>query len=218
MTAKWGDVPALVEGLRAPDQLGRELVQRVQEAYAELYKQRGQVHTPEDTFAMVRLLGIERDRFTNYGAAFTKVVKLLKQLMEEELVEAVGEQDGIPNQALTVPDSEGDIRLSLDTPRVYSIDMDQLLAVHYGHMLNGLPEDFPDGSWSSREEFARHIAAVTMVTILSWGKFEPQVSKVRAYAATLARSGDDKSSSVVSGAITEEHPYKGVRFERKDPK
>lgn len=212
MSTEWSQVPALVEGLREPVTLKRELLQRIQEAYAELSRERGAVHVPEDTFALQRLLGIERDRFTQYAAVFGAVVKLLKQLMEEELVEAVGEQDGIPNQGLTVPDGEGDIRLSLDNPRVYSIDLDQIRAViidqacYYG------------SDSANRLDLIESGANAAMDALLALGKFELQVSKVKAYAATLARSGRDKESSIVTGAITETHPYKGIKFERKDPK
>lgn len=211
MNDQWSQVPALVDGLREPTELKRALRERVQLAYSTLARERGEVHVPEDTFDMQRRLGGAHDLFKGYQAAFAEVVKLLKQLMEEELLEAVGEQDGIPNQGLTVPDTEGDIRLSRDEPKVYEIDLDQLMAVLVSALQNeaskrGEVENLGLVDWTV------HATAMTM---LSWGKFEPQVSKVRAYAATLARNGDDRASSIVSGAITEKNPYKGVKFERR---
>jgi hypothetical protein len=220
-STEWSQVPALVEGLREPVILKRELVRRIQEAYAALAGERGAVHVPEDTFAMQRRLGTTRDQFTGYMAAFRDAVGLLKQLMEEELVEAVGEQDGIPNQGLTVPDAEGDIRLSLDTPRVYSIDLDQVRTTILENVLRNVDlMDVADGTApTTRQLYDLVEVSVEEATtrLLSLGKFELQVSKVKAYAATLARAGLDKQSSVVSGAISETHPYKGVKFERKTP-
>jgi hypothetical protein len=205
-----------VSGLREPTELRRELRTRIQEAYALLARERGEVHVPEDTFDMQRRLGAERDRFAAYGAAFTDAVKLLKQLMEEELAEAVGEQEGVPNQGLTIPDAEGDIRLSLDTSNVYEIDVDQIVGVFGAEYLRNLPENYPDGQ-ADLDQLVTGLVFATFELVTSLGKFEPQVSKVKRYAATLARSGRDRESSVVTGAISETHPYKGVRFERKSP-
>lgn len=210
MSDSWNQVPALVEGLSQPTELKRALKERVQRAYMELSRQRGPVHVPQDTFDMQRRLGGAHDLFKGYQAAFADVVKLLKQLMEEELVEAVGEQEGIPNQALTVPDVEGDIRLSRDEPTTYAIDLDQLVGVLTGQMLDSAASIGMD-----RAEAIAYTVTSVVAALRSWGKVEPQVSKVRAYADTLARNGDDQASSVVSGAITQSTPYKGIKFERK---
>lgn len=209
MSDSWTQVPALVDGLHQPTEFKRLIRERVQQAYAELYRLRGPVHVPEDTWDMVRRIGGAHDLFKDYQAAFGDAVKLLKQLMEEELIGAVGEQDGIPNQGMTVPDGEGDIHLSRDEPRTYEIDVDQLVGVLAGQIDDTLAGD----CWPL--DLVNTIVGQTVSTMLTWGKFEPQVSKVRAYAATLARNGDDQASSVVSGAITEKNPYKGVKFERK---
>lgn len=218
MNDQWSQVPALVDGLREPTELKRALRERVQLAYSTLARERGEVHVPEDTFDMQRRLGGAHDLFKGYQAAFAEVVKLLKQLMEEELVEAVGEQDGIPNQGMTVPDIEGDIRLSRDEPRVYAVDMDQLVGVLTEVISDKvLREDLTATQQPSLTGAAEFAVAQAVATLLSWGKFEPQVSKVRAYAATLARNGDDRASSIVTGAITERSPYRGVKFERRKP-
>lgn len=213
MTDSWAQVPALVDGLRHPTELQRLLKEQVQQAYMTLSRQRGPVHVPEDTWDMLRRIGSAYDLFKGYQAAFGDVVKLLRQLAEEELVEAVGEQDGIPNQGMTVPDAEGDIRLSRDEPKTYEIDVDQLVAVLVSTLETEHALVFPGGGVTDAEP-VELIVKQTIEAVLSWGKFEPQVSKVRAYAATLARNGDDQGSSIVSGAITVQNPYKGVKFER----
>lgn len=208
----WDQVPALIpRDMPSPVEFKRELVDRINTAYYGLLAERGEVHTPEDTFAMQRRLGAERDRFSGYQDAFKAGAALLKELQEEELVLAVGEQDGIPNGGLTIPDAEGDIRISLDAPKSYSIDIDQLVAVLVGVLQDNAPEDH------DTEYAIQYAVTETVRALRGWGKVEPQVSKVRAWAATLARAGRDKDASVVSGAISESTPYKGVRFERKKP-
>lgn len=213
MSDAWDNVPAITSNLLDPVQLQRALKDRIQAAYAELYAQRGAVHTPEDTYAMQRRLAATAEQCKAYAQAFNEARKVLAQLQEEELVEAVGEQDGIPLGGLTVPHADGDIRISLDAPAVYDIDVQQLLAVLFGVLL-----DEVRGGEMAGEEALVHTMQRMMDTLLSWGKFEPQVSKVKAWGATLARNGRDDDAAVVSGAITKHNPYKGVKFERAKPK
>lgn len=213
MTSPWDNVPALMSNMLDPVLLRRALKDRIQAAYAELYAQRGRVDTPEDTYAMQRRLAATAEQCKAYAQAFTDARKLLAQLQEEELVEAVGEQDGIPLGGLTVPHTDGDIRISLDAPAVYDIDVDQLVAAYVAAMVDGM--HLNHGEWPE-------LIATAITSTVEWiqtiGKFEPQVSKVKAFAATLAREGRDREASVVSGAITQRNPYKGVKFERAKPK
>lgn len=211
MSNAWDNVPALTSNLLDPVQLQRALKDRIQGAYALLYAERGTVHTPEDTFEMQRRLVTTDEQFKGYMAAFREARKVLAQLQEEELVEARGEQDGIPLDGLTVPDAEGDIRISLDAPAVYDIDLQQLLAVLMANILDKAPV-------ADDVDLIPYAVQETVTALLSWGKFEPQVSKVKAWGDTLARSGRDQDASVVSGAITKRNPYKGVKFERAKPK
>lgn len=210
MNDSWANVPALVNDMPAPVELRRELIDRITAAYYDLVKERGEVHTPEDTFAMQRRLGGTRDQFSGYMDAFKAGAALLKELQEEELVLAVGEQDGVPNQGLTIPDAEGDIRISLDTPKSYTIELDQLVAVLIANILDSAPV-------AGDVDLIPYAVTETVKALQEWGKVEPQVSKVRAWAATLARAGRDRDASVVKGAIHESTPYKGVKFTRKDP-
>lgn len=209
-------MPALVQHMPAPDVLLTELKTRINQAYYDLVQERGPVHTPQDTFSMQRKIGGELDRFGSYKRAFEAAIKLLKELQAEELIEAVGEQDGVPNQALTIPDAEGDIRLSNDAPSVYNIDTQQLLAVIFTQVAATAQRLREEGH--DFDEILSQTFEGSMATLMALGKFEPQVSKVRAWADSLARDGNDRDSSVVSGAITKKTPYKGVKFERKAPK
>lgn len=206
----WSQVPALVRNLPDGLVLKRELLQRIRTAYAELDAERGEVHVPEDTFRMQRLLAASRDQFDAYLEAFKAAVAELKAIQEEELVLAVGEQNGVPNQGLTVPDAEGDIRLALDAPRSHDIDLSQLVAVLVTVLQDNASED-------SDTQFAiQYAVEETVKALQGWGKVEPQVTKVKAWAATLARNGRDQDASVVKGAIREQTPtYRGVKFERR---
>lgn len=218
----WEDnVPALTrdaELMVDPSHYQRLIKQRIQEAYDALYRERdlgGGVTKPEDAFAMIRRLGVERDRFAALKGAMGAGERLLKQLMEEELVEAVGEQDGVPNEGLTVPDAEGDIRLSLDSKNEYDIDVDELVAMLVLDALDRMEEltgvPTPD-------HIAGHLQTLVVFVfqvMQSWGKFEPQVSKVNAYADSIARAGHDDRSARVKAAIVKRTTYRGVGFERK---
>jgi len=240
---EWSDVPALVEGLREPTELKRLLRQRVQEAHAELRRERGEVTRPEDTYDMQRRLGQALDLFGGYATAFKDITALIKQLIEEELVDAVGESDGVPNQGITVPDAEGDVRLSLDMGNKHVIDEAQVMTVVGHHLaeaiMPALVDMFAEASAIGENAHKSNVAQMgeaigvvlqrakhnlTVLVTATWqtlaldlGKVELQVSKVKAYANGIARRGDDQGAAVVNSAITTTQSYKGVKFERKGP-
>lgn len=206
----WSTVPALVENLPRPNLLQAQLKQNIQEAYAALYLERGTVHLPEDTFDMQRRLARTEELFKGYVTAFNAARQTLAQLREEELIEARGEQDGIPLDGMTVPDMEGDIRITLDAPTVYDIDMDQLVAVLIANLIKAAPV-------AGDIDLIHYAVTETVAALREWGKVEPQVSKVKAWGATLARNGRDQDAATVRGAISKRNPYRGVKFERKAP-
>lgn len=214
MPSEWDQVPATVRGLHQPEELTRLLRLRVQEAWHAMQEARGEVTRPEDTFDMQRRLTGTVELFKGYARAFSEATKTVGQLQEEELVTAVGEQDGLPIQALIIPDPDGDITVRPAFDTGYEIDLDQVLAIlvgEYGAQLPELPDDAANAVTS--------ILAQALETLLTLGKFELQVSKVKAYAATLARGGSDIASSVVTSAIRKTPPkYKGVTVTRKEPK
>lgn len=206
----WSTVPALVENLPRPNLLQAQLRQNIQEAYAQLFAERGEVHVPEDTWDMHRRLARTEELFKGYVTAFNAARQTLAQLREEELIEARGEQEGIPLDGMTVPDAEGDIRISLDAPAVYDIDMDQVLAV-----LSGMLTDEAATFETENLGLVAWVVGRTVGELLTMGKFEPQVSKIKAWGATLARNGRDQDAATVRGAISKRNPYRGVKFERK---
>jgi hypothetical protein len=198
--------------LPTPTELRRMIREALENSYAELVAARGDVHTPEDTFHLQRLLAHTKENFTDWAAAFRDGAKRIAGMQEEQLIDAVGEQDGIPLAGLTVPDPEGDVRLSLDTARVHTFDLDQLIqVVSLDTMEHAIFEPEKVGVTQGGGE---ELIAAGIRRFLELGKFEPQVSKVTAYAKQVARDGDDNLASVVSGTIKTTTEYKGVALKR----
>jgi hypothetical protein len=184
-------------------------------------QRRGTVALPEDIWPMLRALGRVVETCGEYSRAFGTAAKEAKAVAEEELIDAVGESDGVPNQGMTVPDAEGDVVVSLDTLNQHEYDRDALFgAVAFdvmenleavGHLLIALE--------TSTDAFTE---AVTDLLILAFGrlcetgKFEPQVTKVRALLKTLGRQNNaDGVVSSVTSTYRKRTIYKGVKVERK---
>jgi hypothetical protein len=195
---------------------------------------RGEVTTPEDTYPMHRALARVIEMCGEYSRAFGAAAKEAKAVAEEELVDAVGEQAGIPNQGLTVPDREGDIRIGPDTVNEYVFDPDALrnavafeimesLEVHQS-LITTLGDTFDTGMLEGDEvnklhqeldDFLAELLTMAMGRMMELGRFEPQISKVRKFTADVARMpGADGVASTVTSTIRKHTIYKGVRVER----
>lgn len=221
--AGW-ELPSMAAGLPDPIELTRSMTAVVEQRYSEAVQQRGAVHTPEDVFPIQRDLARVRDLFASYRTAFAVLTKLVGQLQEEQLVDAVGEVattvpdgegnptvigTGQPTAGLTIPDHEGDIQLTLDYENRYDIDVDSLVSVVIGDVLNDVHQvddhDLPD------------LLDRAIRKMLELGKFEPQVTKVTAYAQGLARYAIDDLAAVVNSAKRKVRQFKGVAYKRKAP-
>src|SRR5690348_1642509 len=119
-------VPLLAE-MPDPQALRQAIREALETAYQSARAAVGDIHVPEDTYALQRSLGAVRERFADYSTAFRDGLKRIGGMQSEMLVEAVGEQDGVPNQGLTIPDREGDILLGLDTANAYDFNLEQLI-------------------------------------------------------------------------------------------
>jgi len=213
----------LTANLPDPNALKWSLREQLETAYQAALAIRGEARLPEDTYDIQRALAAATDALKAYSGVFYDLRRYVSQLVEEQLIDAVGEQTrvvsetgnsglpvysgtGRPNQGLRIPDPAGDVVLSLDNANSYDIDVDQLVAAVIAATLS----DDQQG-----ERTPEQTLAAALVALLELGKFEPQVSKVRAYAAELSRSGDDATASVVTSAIRKTVTYKGVKYERK---
>lgn len=222
-------VPTVLSGMPEPGQFKDTLLRAINTGYADLVATRGEVTSREDTYDVQRRLANSLEKCSAFGAAFTAATALLKQYVEEELVLAVGEQDGIPVGPLKVPDALGDVRITLDQKHTYDIDVEILLgavaatvstpndgtpdlaayvtSIVEGDAADHAPEDLPDVLAQAMIDAQRRL--------VDCGKFAPQVTKVRAYAAEIARQGSDSLAAIVSGAIVKTTEHKGVKITRK---
>lgn len=197
----------------SPRDLAKALEHSLAEHVAHLRRARGDVHLPSDVFELVRSLTKSYEILKDYELAFSKAVKIVKEEMEEELCEAMGDQDGVPNGGMTVPDLEGDVRISVDSPNSYSFDVEQLIVVSVEAASAVTQESFPQLEFG-REE--RHFALNAIHTLLAMGDFKPQVSKLKAVSMDLSRWGKDDLAGVLDSAVNKKTAYRGVKFERKE--
>lgn len=205
--------------------IAAELKAQLNSAVLAERQRRGDVHLPEDIYPMARSLARVVELCGEYSRAFATAAKEAKAVAEEELIDAVGEQDGVPNQPLTVPDADGDIKLGLDTSNVYTMNLEALFAAVAYEVISILEpkELLPPGAdemqVESLEAGFTDALVLGMTRLTELGKFEPQVTKVRAFTKTLARmlKADGVAASITS-TIRKKSIYKGVKVERTDPK
>lgn len=224
---------------RFPDHrtLGKALQDGVNATMAQLRAARGEVVAEEDVYEAVRWAQGIAESFNEYGRAFAGAAALVAQYAEEELTEAVGEQDGVPLKSLTVPDVDGtDIRLSKETGNTHHIDKAavlQALAVSLvqgddlaGEMAVILSDlyDRVEPTDKGTEEATYEAAEAKLVEVLlgafeqlaALGSFSLQVSKVEAFRKELARR-DTLMASTVAGAVRTTKKYAGVKMSRTTP-
>lgn len=225
--------------LPAPSSIAAQLRRQLNDAVAAERARRGEVRMPEDVWPMMRALGRVVETCGEYERAFKKAAHEATLVAEEDLMDAVGEQNGVPNQGMTVPDADGDVKINLWLANTYQFDQAALFnAVAYAvrteysasseliqimQRFTGRPrltDDEERDLDGQVDEFVAHLVLAAMRALLELGKFEPQVTKVRKFTTELARQGNDLDgvvSSVTSG--TRKHTeYKGVKVVRDTPK
>lgn len=212
----------LVDGLPDPQDLKRVVKDRIQQTYADLHAARGEVLKPEDTYDLHRRLQATREQMDGYARGFKEVSTLIGQLQEEELVEAVGEQDGIPLSGLTIPTAGGDIVVAPSFKRVNDIDPDAVRAAIVHGIVDAWMEPVEHAavhSTETLEERLRELVEQALGMLLSIGKWEPQVTKLKATAQEWARSGHDELAGRLMAAHEVRQKYQEkVDVTRKAPK
>ena len=218
--------------LPAPHDLVGMLRARLEEVVTIARRHRGEVLTPEDTYGIQLGLASVIEGLTDYARAFQKIAKEAKGYVEDELIEAVGEQDGIPVAGLRVPDPDGTtVVIGRDMSNTYTFDHDALFtAVAYEVLATqklpsvGDPEiaaqlGLPPQYTAVIDALLVRFMLAAMSRLVELGKFEPQVTKVTAFTADLSRleSGPQIASTVTS-TIRKDPLFKGVKIERKQPK
>jgi hypothetical protein len=197
---------------------------------AKEYEKRGgaEVEKPEDAYALLRRYGAMAETATDYSRAFADFAKDVRARSGEQLSIMYGEQDGVPNADASVPDTDGTtIKVQREHANSYSFDMDAIICGAVVGMLAD-PEVNEALAAMFQAEFSGN--AETAVQLLSWvlgeavrrvlatGKFEAQVTKVKALAKAAAIAGDDQLASTVTGAIKKTTQLKGIKVTREQPK
>lgn len=211
----------LVDGLPDPQALKRVVKERIQQAYADLYAARGKVLSSEDTFDLHRRLQATAEQMDSYARGFKDVAALIRQLQQEELVEAVGEQDGVPLSGLTIPTAGGDIVVKPEFKRQNDIDAAKVQAAIIDGITTAWMEPIEHAAVHSSEtleENLRELLEQALTALVGTGKFEPQVSKLKATAAEWARIGrDDMAAELMRSLQVRQKFQDRVTVERKLP-
>jgi hypothetical protein len=218
--------------LPAPHDLVGMLRAKLEELVTNARNGRGEVHTPEDTFEIQLGLAQVIEGLTDYARAFQKIAREARGYAEDELIEAVGEQDGIPLAGLKVPDPDGTtVSINRDMANQYEFDNDTLLTAVAHEVLTterlpsvGDPKIMTQLGLSPQDTAAIDALLVrfmltAMSRLVELGKFEPQISKVKAFTTELSRlEGGPQIASTVTSSTRKKPIYKGVKVEREQPK
>ncbi len=219
-------------GARLPttQTIRRQLREQLNSGVLAERNRRGEVTRPEDTWPMQRSLAKVVEVCGEYSRAFADAAKEACQVAEEELVEAVGEQDGMPNGGMVVPDAEGDVRIKLDTRNEYEIDQDALhSAVAFqvlatvswrDELIDTIDRDAPGAETTEETEtLLAGLLVVAMQRLVELGSFRPGVMKARQFVKELGRMpGADGVASSVASSIRKDTQYRGVKIERVQEK
>lgn len=192
------------------------LRQRLDAITAQEREQRGEVMAPEDTYALVRRLAGLHEGLTGYAHAFQTIAREALGYIQDDLELAVGEQGGIPMSGLSVPDSDGTtVQVDVDVASGgYAFDLEALLTAVVAETLAWLDQTDDGDNVVDPPEILRH----ALDLLLTLGKFEPQVTKVRTFAAEVARQ-DAKAASTITRGIKKNTPrFRGVKINRVQPK
>lgn len=212
--------------LPAPHDLVGELRLRLEAVVTEERNQRGEVHSPEDTYPVVRRVGALSEGLTDYGRAFLKIAKEANGYIQEELEEAVGEQDGIPLSGMRVPDVDGtDLKIELDSRNQYDVDTAVVIQGVVVYTLTSDPAALALAELDAGREPEQWGAALStllfaaMENLVACGRFQGQVTKVREMAAEISRT-DTKVASTITDMLkrAKRTEFRGVKVKREQPK
>lgn len=220
-------LPTVFNALPSPADLKRQVLDAIDGGYNTLVRARGDVTRPEDTYEVQRRLASAVEQLKAFEAAFAAGRKAANSYQKEEFELALGDREVHPGESMAVPDAEGDLRVAADTANVYDIDVEVLMGeCARQELMEQLPEvvtdivngDHPDIAPEGLPDVLYACITTAMRMLLNCGKFEPQVTKVKAYADKLARSGDDAGAAAINSVIRKTVKLKGVKVERKEPK
>lgn len=206
-------------------------------AVMEMRAARGTVVSQEDTYELVRRLAKAQEVFGQWAGAFTAAGKACTQHIEDELLTAVGEQDGIPTGRMIVPTGGAheyvvtpEYRAGSDTWDVHSIIGVVADVAAAEHAASGCScEPYPSGDGPERDCVVHGDPAVVsqevaanaghkLLGLLSSPKWAS--TKVDALRRSLAGTPEgDRMASVLGQARNKgERVYQGVKVELEEAK
>jgi hypothetical protein len=184
---------------------------------------RGTVVTPEDTYDLVRRLTAAQEALTQWQQAFAAAADEAAALVAEEAATANGEQDGIINGSLFVPDGEGQ-RIAVRNdfgarPSVWDVGslagwlIEDELSNTQGAINRG--GDSAQAGWSADD--AQQVARNVVDRLLDLGTYTPKASAVESLRKKLAGQQRDADAAVI-GQVRHvgPAPYKGVKITREE--
>jgi hypothetical protein len=226
-------LPSIFSKLPTASDLKKQVMAAIDGGYAQLVEARGEVTRPEDTYEVQRRLAGAEETLKEFEQAFAAGRKVINSYQKEEFELALGGREVAPRESMNIPDAEGDLRVAADTSNTYTIDTEALISACSASVIgtgapgtsldswvtdvvNGDTDPFVDPD--TLPDILAEALSLGMRALIACGKFDPQVTKVRAYADTLARSGDDHLAATVNSAIGKTVKLKGVKVERKAQK
>jgi hypothetical protein len=237
VTEQTGALARVVHDFPDHRTLAQALRERVDAAVLQLRDERGDVHAVEDVFPLVRWGQATAEKLNDYARAFAGAAGHLTGYVSDELVEAVGETDGIPARNLVVPDTDGtDIHLTAQTSNVYMIDTDNVLSAAVADLVRDtdmagelaavlvklysvavpVPEAAEQEVYDEAEELLARFLLAAIERARELGKLDLQVSKVRAFAKAVARR-DTSLAATVSTSVRSTRKFGGVAVKRVTP-
>lgn len=178
----------------------------------------------EDVYPTARWMQATAERMDNYARAFASGAATVRQYAEDVMLEAVGEQNGVPlEDTLRVPDRDGDIKLTAKTETQREFDLGTLFASLAAMIIEDSRGTEPvQRAGQTDEEYLVEyegwmaellIQAMTDATGLA--AYKPRITDVKRLIGDLSRGGKDSLAAQVRGAIDERRKLKGVTIERE---
>lgn len=210
-------------GLPTPTEVRKLLSGRIDEAIGYVRQQRGAITVPEDVHPLVRSVFDLRELIGQYVAVLNAIVLTLTQVLEEELIEGVGEQAGVPNGPMSVPTARGtSIRITPKTKNVHDVDTEQVIACVAARAAEEWTARIirePDTAASPSEQpeqFAMDVVRAVLDMLGASAKFK--VTAVKALAAEFSVQGHTQLAGTVASSIVTRKVLDKVAIEETTPK
>lgn len=217
------ELEAVTRGLPTHHELAQALRDGVNATIARLERERPQTGQREDLFPTARWMQSTAERMDDYARAFSSGAATVRQYAEDILLQAVGEQDGVPlENSLRVPDADGDIKFTAKVDAVREFDLGTLFASLAAVIIEDSRGTEPEQEAGEAEPayleryegWMAELLVQAMSDATGLAAYKPRITDVRKLIASLARSGKDGLSAQVRGAIEERRRLNGVKMER----